>query len=119
MIHSSKPQQSFELGTTHLHGVLRVDEIQNNTLVQLVQHWGDPAAREEVLDALDELHAVVTRPAREGELDAALEQVADVACMDTPQVEVSISDVRRLHAELSEVLRVVTRFGRRSKGAAA
>lgn len=117
MNHSSKPQQSFSLGSNHLHGVLREDGIRTDTLIQLVQHWtSDPQSREDVIDALDELAAVVSGPRREGELDAALQQVEDVAPMDTAQVEVSMRDTRRLLAELVEVERVLSRF--QSRGAA-
>jgi hypothetical protein len=118
MNHSSKPQQSFHLGADHLHGVLRVDQIRSDTLMALVAGWGDPDTRDQVLDALDELAAVVNSARREGELDAALEEVEDVAGMDTAQVEASIPDVRRLLDELTEVERVLSRFNpERSQGA--
>jgi hypothetical protein len=110
MIRSSKPQLSIELGANHLHSVLRVDAIRTDTLVQLVQHWAEPKDRDAILDALDELAAIVHSPRREGELDAAIEQIEDVACMDTAQVEVSIPDTRRLLAELVAVERVLSRF---------
>ncbi|MFJ8538107.1 hypothetical protein [Streptomyces sp. NPDC093591] len=110
MIHSSKPPLSFELGANHLHSVLRVDAIRAETLMQLVAGWAEPKTRDEVLDALDELASVVQGVRRDGELDAALEQVEDVACMDTAQVEVSIPDTRRMLAELVEVERVLSRF---------
>lgn len=110
MNHSKKPQQSFHLRSDHLAGVLRVDQIQADTLVQLVAGWADDDTRDDVIAALDELAAVVRGVAREGELDAALEQVEDVAGMETAQVDVQIPDVRRLHGELSEVLRVLSRF---------
>lgn len=110
MNRSTKPDLSFELGANHLHGVLRVDQIRTDTLTQLVQHWADPQSRDDIIDALDELAAIVTGVAREGELDAAVEQVEDVAGMDTAQVEVGSHDVRRLLAELTEVARVVGRF---------
>jgi len=113
MIHSSKPGLSFEVGANHLHGVLRADQIRNETLVQLVQHWADPTSRDAIIDALDELSDVVHSARREGELDAALENVEDVASMDTAQVEVSMQDVRRLLAELTEVARRVLRFNRK------
>jgi hypothetical protein len=115
MNHSQKPGMSFSLGATHLHSVLRVDQIRTDTLMTLVAGWGDEDTRDDVIAALDELAAVVTGVAREGELDAAIEQVEDVAGMDTAQVEVRMSDVRRLLAELSEVARVLFRF--RPKGA--
>ena len=113
MIHSSKPGLSFEVGANHLHGVLRADQIRNETLVQLVQHWADPTSRDAILDALDELAAVVSGVAREGELDAAIEQVEDVASMDSAQVEVGAHDMRRLAAEAAEVERVTSRFATR------
>jgi hypothetical protein len=114
MNHSSKPQQSFHLGEDHLHAVLRVDQIRTDTLIQLVAQWSDPDVRDEVIDALDELAAVVAGVAREGELDAALEQVEDVAGMDTAQIEVGPHDVRRLLAELTDVERRTSRFQQRS-----
>ncbi|MGW4670140.1 hypothetical protein [Streptomyces sp. NPDC004324] len=116
MNHSSKPGMSFSLDGSHLHGVLRVDAIRTDTLMQLVTGWADPDTREQILAALDELAEVVAGPAREGELDAAIEQVEDTAGMDTAQVEVQIPDVRRLLAEVTEVERVTSRF--EAKGAA-
>jgi hypothetical protein len=111
MIHSNKPDLSFEVGSNHLHGVLRVDQIRTDTLVQLVQHWNsDPDARDEIIAALDELAAIVSGPRREGELDAAIEEIEDVAAMDTAQVEVGSQDMRRLVAEATEVERVTSRF---------
>ena len=116
MNHSSKPGMSFSLGSNHLHAVARFDGIRTDTLVSLVAGWGDADTRDDVIAALDELAAVVNSVRREGELDAALEQVEDVASMDTAQVEVQIPDVRRLLAELVEVDRVLSRFNP-SKGA--
>lgn len=108
---STKPPLSFELGANHLHGVLRVDDIRRDTLMQLVQHWaGDPQSRDDIIDALDELAEIVTGPRREGELDAAIAQVEEGAGMDTAQVEVDIPNVRRLLAELVAVERVTSRF---------
>ncbi|MFI5473130.1 hypothetical protein ACIA6D_23185 [Streptomyces cacaoi] len=112
MNHSSKPGLSFNTGVNQLHGVLRVDQIRNDTLVQLVQHWAEPKDRDAIIDALDELAAVVTRVAREGELDSALQEVEDVAGMDSAQVEVGMQDVRRLLAELMEVDRRTSRTGK-------
>jgi hypothetical protein len=112
---SKKPQQSISLGADHLHALLRVDQIRTDTLVQLVAQWAEPDVRDEVIEALDELAAVVQGVSREGERDAALEQVEDVAGMETAQVEVGIQDSRRLMAELTEVMRKLNRF--RSPGA--
>src|SRR5690606_39889839 len=72
--------------------------------------WAEPQARDEVIAALDELADIVGRPAREGELDAAVEQVEDTAGMDTAQVDVLIPDVRRLLGELTVVARRLGRF---------
>ncbi|WP_069740724.1 MULTISPECIES: hypothetical protein [unclassified Streptomyces] len=112
MNHSSKPGLSFNTGSDALHGVLRVDQIRNETLVQLVQHWSEPKDRDAIIDALDELAGVVCGVAREGELDAALEQVEDAACMDSAQVQVHMHDVRRLLAELKEVEHRTSRFAK-------
>jgi hypothetical protein len=115
MIHSNKPDLSWELRADHLRGVLRVDQIRNDTLVQLVASWSDPDARDEIIAALDDLAEVVSHERREGELDAAIEQVEDAAGMDTAHVEVDMQDVRRLLAENAEVDRVTGRF--RGRGA--
>lgn len=112
MNHSSKPGMSFNVGVNELHGVARFDQIRNDTLIQLVQHWAEPKDRDAIIDALDELAAVVTGVAREGELDAALEQVEDTAGMDTAQVEIGAHDIRRLLAELEEVERRTSRFAK-------
>jgi hypothetical protein len=117
VIHSNKPQLSYEISADHLHGISRADQIRTDTLTQLVQHWREPADRDAIIAALDELADIVHSPAREGELDAAVDQVEDVAAMDTAQIEVSVTDVRRLLAELSEVERVVGRFNPTGKGA--
>jgi hypothetical protein len=110
MSHSSKPPLSFETGANGLHALLRVDDIRRDTFTQLVQHWGDEQSREDVIAALDELAEIVHSVRREGELDAAVEQVEDVAGMDTAHVEVDAFDVRRLLAELTAVERVTSRF---------
>lgn len=128
---STKPELSFDLGENDLHGVLRADPIRTHTFMQLVQHWGDPQSREDIINALDELCDVVHSVRREGELDAAIEQIEDVAAMDTAQIEIDMFDVRRLLGELKAVERVTSRFltgvrritgnllpGQRSAGAA-
>lgn len=117
-IHSNKPGLSWEISGDHLRGILRVDQIRNDTLIQLVQHWhSDPDARDEIITALEDLAAIVASPRAEGELDAALQEVEDRAAMDDPQIEVDARDVRRLLAENAEVERVTGRFRTRGKGA--
>lgn len=114
MNHSTNPEMSFSLGANHLHALARFGQIRTDTLTQLVAKWADDNVRDEVIEALDELAAVVRGIRREGELDAAVEQVEDVAGMDTAHIEVDIPNVRRLLAELEAVERVTSRF---SKGA--
>lgn len=115
MIHSNKPDLSWEIRSDHLRGILRADQIRTDTLVQLVQHWAsDPDARDQIISALDELADIVNGPRHEGELDAAVEQIEDAASMDTAQIEVGSRDVRRLLAEATEVERVTSRFLRRA-----
>lgn len=110
MNHSTNPPLSVTLGANHLHGVLRADQIRTDTLVSLVAKWADDDVRDEVIAALDELAEVMGSARREGELDAAIEQIEDVASMDTAQVEVNAFDVRRLLGELGAVERVTSRF---------
>lgn len=110
MIHSNKPDLSWEIGANHLHGVLRADRIRTDSFVQLVQHWRDPQSRDDIIAALEELADVVHSVRREGELDAALENIEDVAGMETAQVEVGSHDMRRLLAEATEVDRVTGRL---------
>ncbi len=113
---SKKPQLSFETRVDELAGVLRVDQIRTDTLVQLVQHWASQKDRDAVLDALDELAAVVHSPRQEGALDSAVEAVEDAAGMHTAQVDVPVTDVRRLLGELQRVASRVGRFARRVPG---
>lgn len=107
---SPNPELSFELRSDHLAGYLRVDQIRTDTLVQLVAGWADPDTRDEVLDALDALSAVVHGTAREGELDAAVEEVEGVASMDTARIEIDASVSRRLLSELMRVSGSLSRF---------
>lgn len=107
---STNPELSFDLGANHLHALLRVDQIRTDTLTQLVAGWGDEDVRDDIIAALDELAEIVSGVRREGELDAAVEQVEDVAGMETAHVEVNAFDVRRLLAELTAVERVTSRF---------
>jgi hypothetical protein len=113
---SKKPPLSFETRVDDLAGVLRVDQIRTDTLVQLVQHWAEPKDRDAVIDALDALASVVHSPRAESALDAAVKTVEDTAGMDTAQVDVLIPDVRRLLGELERVAGRLGRFARRVPG---
>jgi hypothetical protein len=110
MIESTKPQQSFSADPAWMRGRLRVDQIRTDTLVQLVAGWADDDTRDDVIAALDKLASVVNAPRREGELDAALEEVEGVASMDTAQVEFDVHDGRRLGRELAVVVGRMGRF---------
>lgn len=110
MNHSTNPPLSVTLGANHLHGVLRADQVRTDTLMQLVAKWADDDVRDDVIAALDELAAVVRGVAREGELNAALEQVEDTASMDTAHIEIDMFDTRRLLGELKAVERRTSRF---------
>ncbi|MBQ0974511.1 hypothetical protein KBZ00_25785 [Streptomyces sp. RK31] len=114
---SKKPPLSFETRVDELAGVLRVDQIRTDTLVQLVQHWKtDPEARQQAIATLDDLADVVASPRLEGALDAAVEAVEEAAAMDAAQLDVDVSDVRRLLGELQRVAARVGRFARRVPG---
>ncbi|MEU0691935.1 hypothetical protein [Streptomyces uncialis] len=110
-ITSTCPPLSIESRSDWLAGALRVDQIRTDTLVQLVAGWGDEDTRDDVIAALDALAAVVTGIRREGELDAAVEEIEAVASMDTAQVEIRQDTALRLHAELGLVAERLGRFG--------
>ncbi|MFH8336903.1 hypothetical protein [Streptomyces sp. AM6-12] len=107
---SSHPQMSFELRSDHLAGYLRVDQIRTDTLTQLVAGWADPDTRDDVIEALDGLAAVVQGIRREGELDAAIEEIEGVASMDTARVEIKTGTAGRLLRELGKVAHTLGRF---------
>lgn len=107
---STNPQLSFELRSDWLAGYLRADQIRTDTLTQLVAKWAEPDARDDVIEALDKLAAVVQGVRREGELDAAIEAVEDAARMDTAHIEIDGRTAKRLHGELFHVVQRLTRF---------
>ncbi|WP_199572671.1 hypothetical protein [Streptomyces murinus] len=107
---SSHPPLSFELRSDHLAGYLRVDQIRTDTLTQLVAGWADPDTRDDVIEALDSLAAVVQGIRREGELDAAIEEIEGVASMETARVEFKAPAGGRLLRELDVVAHTLGRF---------
>lgn len=107
---STNPPLSFELRDDHLKGYLRVDQIRTDTLVSLVAGWADPDTRDDVIETLDQLAAVVQGVRGEGELDAAIEEIEGAASMDTARIEFMPKTSRRLVEELAEVARVLNRF---------
>jgi hypothetical protein len=107
---STNPDLSFELRADWLTGYLRADQIRTDTLVQLVSHWADPDARDDIIARLDQLAEIVQGPRREGELDAAVEAVEEAAVMDTARIELTARAARRLMQELGHVASKLCRF---------
>lgn len=107
---STNPDLSFESRSDWLKGYLRADRIRTDTLVSLVAGWADPDTRDDVIEALDKLAAVVQGIAREGELDAAIEEIESVASMDTARIELDGRTAKRLFGELYRVTRRLNRF---------
>lgn len=107
---STNPDLSFETRSDHLAAYLRADKIRTDTLVSLVAGWADPDTRDDVIYVLDKLAAVVQGIAREGELDAAVEEIEGVASMDTARIEIDGRTARRLFAELATVTKRLSRF---------
>lgn len=110
MNQSTNPDLSFELRADWLAGYLRADQIRTDTLTQLVGHWADPDARDDIIARLDQLAEVVQGPRREGELDAAVEAVEEAAVMDTARIEFTARTARRLMQELGHVASKLCRF---------
>jgi hypothetical protein len=107
---STNPPLSFETRSDWAKGYLRVDDIRRDTLVSLVAGWSDPDTRDDVIEQLDNLAAIVSGTRREGELDAAIEEIEGVASMDTARIEIDGSTARRLFSELATVTKRLSRF---------
>lgn len=107
---STCPDLSFELRSDHLKGYLRVDRIRTDSLTQLVDKWEDPDVRDDVIAALDHLADVMKGARREGELDAAIEEIEGVASMDTARIEIDGRTAGRLWNELGGVAKKLRRF---------
>ncbi|MES9804962.1 hypothetical protein [Streptomyces cinereoruber] len=115
MSESTDPQLSITMRSDWLVGYLRADQIRTDALVQLVTHWGDEDAREEIIAALDQLADVVASPRQEGALDAAVEAVEDAAAMDTARIPLDKRTALRLLGELNILARRLTRFGAKQR----
>ena len=107
---STNPQLSIRLRSDWLAAILRVDAIERHTLLGLVQHWSDPQARDEVIDALDALAESWQSPRSAAELDGLVDDVADRAVLEDAQIDVSLADALRLRAELDAVIGTLSRF---------
>lgn len=110
MTESTNPPLSFEARADWLKGYLRADQVRTDTLTQLVAGWADDDVRDAVIEELDKLAAVVQGARREGELDAAIEEVESAASMDTARVEIDGRTAQRLYGELFRVVRRLGRF---------
>ncbi|MFE2323624.1 hypothetical protein ACFXD5_06820 [Streptomyces sp. NPDC059385] len=106
---SREPGLSVRVDATWLSGILRADEIRRDTLVSLVQHWGDDDARADIICQLDALAEADTSP-REGELDHLVEAVESAAAMDDAEVRIDLTAALRLRAELDAVIETLGRF---------
>jgi hypothetical protein len=100
---STNPQLSFTTSATQLGGVLRADRIRFDTLISLAVAWADEEGREHLEACFDQLADAMRSP-REGELDRHVEAIEDAAGMDDAHVEVSMSHLLRLRAELDAVI---------------
>lgn len=106
---SNEPQLSVRLRPDWLAGILRVDQIRRDTLVELVAHWGSDEAREDVIAQLDALAEAVTAP-REGELDTLVQHVEDAAAMDDAETTLDLHTALRLRDELDAAIESLARF---------
>lgn len=107
----TNPQLSVRLRSDWLAGILRVDAIRQDTLIQLVQHWNsDPDSRDQVISALDELADAVTRREHPDRLQDFCESVEEFAAMDAAEEELSRDCVNRLFRELGDVSMALNRF---------
>jgi hypothetical protein len=79
---------------------LRADGIQTAALIQLGRALaaGDTRARD-LLDALEDLGKVADGIARDGELDAALDDVRTYARLDAAVMDLTTADVEQLSAQ--------------------
>lgn len=108
---STNPQLSITLRTDWLAGYLRADRIRYDTLVQLAAALADDTARNDVLTALDELASIVDNPnADPAAVDTAVDTIEDTAGMDTAQIPLDRTTVRRLGGELTTVMETLCRF---------
>lgn len=76
---------------------LRADAIQRETLIQIgrILAEGDTGARD-LIDALEDLGRLAVADRRDGELDAALDDVATYAHLDAAVMPLTREDVQQL-----------------------
>lgn len=100
---STNPQLSIYLRSDWLAGFLRADRVRFDTLVQLVAGWSDPDTRDEIIQHLDALAEVVSKPQHSADLDSAVEAVEGAAGMDIAQVPIDANTAARLTREVFDV----------------
>lgn len=86
---------------------LRADAIQRATLIQLGRMLAEGDANAVALyDALEDLGRLAGSDRRDGELDAALDDVATYAALDAAVMDLSPADARQLFEQAARALPV-------------
>jgi hypothetical protein len=84
---------------------LRADQLRYDTLTTLAAAMAeDPDLRRDLIDRLDELGAVVSGRAREGETDALVGDVEDLAGMGRAEMDLVWADLRQLATESADAV---------------
>jgi hypothetical protein len=103
------PRADLAVTLTGLIPTLRADEIRADTITALAKAMAnDPAYRTELINLLDELGAVVTGRAREGEQDALIGDIEAVADMGPAEVSLMRADLRQLARESADAVNALT-----------
>lgn len=113
---SQVPGLSFRVGVTWGRGVLRVDAIQRQALLEMGKAWNTTAAADDIVESLSRLGDVVASDSLEGEEDEAAEGVAEAAMLQEAEVEITLDEALRLRSELDAVIEKLSR-GRKAVGA--
>lgn len=101
---------------------LRADEIRTTTLTTLATAMTeDPKLRTDLIDLLDELGAAVTGRTRDGEQDALIGDIEDLADMGRAQMQLTRVELDQLAREAAGAVNTLTPKGlpsQREAGAA-
>jgi len=107
LIPQTKP--SVRLRSDHLAAYLRADTIAHALIVGLARAWRDNGGA--VMDAFDRLGEALEGDPSPQELAALIRAVEDTADEPaSPQMTLTAEDAVRLHEDLTDVVRVLTRF---------
>ena len=94
---------TIRLHSDGLSPYLRADAIRTDTLTTIAAAMAkDHEYRRELINLLDELGAVVTGRAREGEQDALIADIEAVADLDPAVVELTRDELRQLAREAAD-----------------